>query len=408
MAAVQLVLLIAVGVELGVWIKVYVCGVAGSVPGELQLLLNRHVLWHCVLLMSLTLVVQSSVYYRGLAVLASLGVPETEEEEFTVPYAFPTAGSFRHSQALKAVLCVCFLCLGIMTVVVCRRPATLGLGDDLVELASSLNNEALILQQTVGMKQNLLRQYQRYFRDRAEVVLQSFQNEAAHRQAMAEPVNAKDFGNVTTRTLFQDLVDERWARGLAPSQNQITAAYNDSLRPTFIYGNVDRAELQRVRSPCDRKIGPHLLIQSDDISIVPRDAVVAALVQVCDLAVRTPSPELAARYALLGPENDAGGSMAGLDPETALVVGYQRIMVRDLPLKVEMLNQFTEDEANQGLERVRKTDYMLVTFFEILLLLCLVAISTAWIKALRYQRDHVIRTSLFSSLFLKRLVLAGQ
>lgn len=257
------------------------------------------------------------------------------------------------------------------------------------------------------MKQNLLRQYQRYFRDHAEVILQSFQNEATHRQAMMESVNARDFGNVTARTLLQRLVDERWVRSLAPRQNQITAAYNDSLPPTFVYGNVDRAELQRVRSPYDRKIGPHLMVQSDNISAVPRDAVVAALIQVCDLAVESANPELAARYELLGPENDAGGSMAGLDPETALVVGYQRIMTRDLPLKVEMLNQFTDDEANRGLEDARKTDYVLVALFEVLLLHCWIAISTAWIKAYRYQQDHAIRTSLFSSLFLKRLVLAG-
>lgn len=380
-AFVQLVFLVAVGVELGVWVKVYVAGIANSVPNELQLLLNHHVPWRCVLLMALTLIIQSSVYYRGLAVLASLGVPETDEAEFTVPYTFPTKTSFRHSRALKVIVCVCFICVNVMAVAVCRRPVTLGLGDDMIELASSLNNEALILQQTLGMKQNLLRQYQRYFRDHAEVILQSFQNDAARRKAMLKPVNSKDFGNVTTHTLFQELVDARWARSLAPSQNLITAPYNDSLPPTLIYGNVGRTELQRVRSPYDRKIGPHLLIQSDEISSVPRDAVVAALIQVCDLAVEDVPRDLASRYEGLGPENDAGGSMAELDPETALVVGYQRIMTRDLPLKVEMLNQFTDDEANQRLEQVRGTDHILIVLFEVLLLLCWIVISTAWIKA---------------------------
>ena len=316
-AFVQLVFLVAVGVELGVWVKVYVTGIANSVPTELQLLLNHHVPWRCVLLMSLTLIIQSSVYYRGLAVLASLDVPETDEAEFTVPYTFPTKTSFRHSRALKVIVCVCFICVNVMAVAVCRRPVTLGLGDDMIELASSLNNEAL--------------------------------------------------------------------------------------PPTLIYGNVGRTELQRVRSPYDRKIGPHLLIQSDEISSVPRDAVVAALIQVCDLAVEDVPRDLASRYEGLGPENDAGGSMAELDPETALVVGYQRIMTRDLPLKVEMLNQFTDDEANQRLEQVRRKDHILVVLFEVLLLLCWIVISTAWIKDHKLQQDRVLRTSLFSSLFLKRL-----
>ena len=218
----------------------------------------------------------------------------------------------------------------------------------------------------------------------------------------------QQFYRATGRTLFQDLLDERWRRSLAPSQNQITAPYNDSLPPTFIHGNVDRSALQRARSPRDKKIGPHLLIQHDDISLMPRSAIVAAMVQVCDLAVDGAYRDLTPYYERLGPENDLDGSMAGLEPDMALVVGYQRIMARDLPLKVEMLNWFTDDEANRELEQTRETDYVLVVLFEVLLLVCWVSISTVWIRAHRHQLDYVIRTSLFSVLFLKRLVLAAQ
>jgi len=50
--------------------------------------------------------------------------------------------------------------------------------------------------------------------------------------------------------------------------------YNEANPPSFIYGNNNISEFNKLKPPRTNKIGPHLLPQDDNMSAVPIDSII--------------------------------------------------------------------------------------------------------------------------------------